>query len=133
VRYAKYALFAFAYFLLTATNAVAGDGCWACPLSSSSKLSTSSKQVTPMNVASTSTSKSPSLVTRMSDSTKRFASGTKNLFAPKKSTSRGVKSVQASKVAKDEKPGAFKSMFTPDPPPPPKTIKEWMSLKQVHP
>jgi hypothetical protein len=37
------------------------------------------------------------------------------------------------KSSKQEKPGFFKSLFQPEPPPPPKTIKEWMSLKRVQP
>jgi hypothetical protein len=130
VRNAKCTLMVSAYLLLSATNVLAGSsgrGCWACP------LGTKSQPLTPQNVASTSTSKSPSLATKMSDGTKRLASGTKNLFTAKKPTSRGMSHAQSSKFSRDEKPGLLKSMFNPEPPPPPKTIKEWMSLKQVHP
>jgi hypothetical protein len=35
--------------------------------------------------------------------------------------------------SKDEPPGFFQSLVTPEPPAPPKTIKEWMSLQQIHP
>jgi hypothetical protein len=37
------------------------------------------------------------------------------------------------KNSKQEKPGFFKSLFQPEPPPPPKTIKDWMSLERVQP
>jgi hypothetical protein len=42
-------------------------------------------------------------------------------------------SMQASKNLKEPQQGFFKSLFNPEPPPPPQTIKDWMKLKQIHP
>jgi hypothetical protein len=102
-----------------------------CPFSSDTASAT--VEVPTHTVASTTQSKSPSVVTKMSAGTRRLANNTKSMLTPKKPATRGTKVVQSSKKATDEKPGFFKSMFAPEPPPPPKTIKEWMSLKQVHP
>ncbi|HEY2893064.1 MAG TPA: hypothetical protein VGJ16_02580 [Pirellulales bacterium] len=58
-----------------------------------------------------------------------------SIFKPKTVTTRksGLTGVQKAKKTEQPKQGFFKSMFNPEPPPPPKTIKEWMSLKQIHP
>ncbi len=69
------------------------------------------------------------IITKVSDSTKR-------LFGAKKksvTSGSGGTSVVQPKTTRSEKPGFFKSLFQPEPPPPPKTIKEWMSLKKVQP
>ncbi len=82
-------------------------------------------------------SSSPSAVTNLSNGTKNLVTSTKNILTPKKQPSvrkSGTAGLQVAKGAKSaDKPGFFKSMFHPEPPPPPKTIKEWMSLKQIHP
>lgn len=88
------------------------------------------------NAAGTSKSiKTPQVVTKMTDGTKRLVSNTTNIFTPGKTTTRrsGTTNVEKAKKPPQEKQGFFKSMFNPEPPPPPKTIKEWMSLKQIHP
>jgi hypothetical protein len=88
------------------------------------------------NVPGTSgTLKTPRVVTKMADGTKRLASSTTSMLSPKKITTRksGTTSIERAKDTKEEKPGFFKSLFHSEPPPPPKTIKEWMSLKQIHP
>ena len=88
------------------------------------------------NASGTSKSiKTPQVVTKMTDGTKRLVSNTTNIFTPGKTTTRksGTTNVEKAKKPPQEKQGFFKSMFNPEPPPPPKTIKEWMSLKQIHP
>lgn len=79
--------------------------------------------------------KTPRVVTKMTDGTKRLASNTTGMLTPKKATTRksGTTDIKRAKNSKQEKPGFFKSLFSSEPPPPPKTIKEWMSLKQIHP
>jgi len=78
---------------------------------------------------------SPSVLTKMSNTTKRAVNNTKNALTPKKTVAKntGATKTYKPKAVKEEKPGFFKSLFNPEPPPPPKTIKEWMSLKQIHP
>ena len=139
MRYACMALVASALPLLVASPAAADSGCcglcglacW-CPWRSSAET-VSLNEVPTHTVARKTPAKSTSLATKMSNSTKRLASNTKDMLTPKKSSSRDTKVVQSSKTSREQKPGFFKSMFSPEPPPPPKTIKEWMSLKQVHP
>jgi hypothetical protein len=65
----------------------------------------------------------------------RLLASTTGFFKPKTVTTRksGLTGVQKAKRTEQPKQGFFKSMFNPEPPPPPKTIKEWMSLKQIHP
>ncbi|HTM54610.1 MAG TPA: hypothetical protein VL175_11310 [Pirellulales bacterium] len=65
----------------------------------------------------------------------RLVANPMNIFKPKTVTTRksGLTGVQKAKKTEQPKQGFFKSMFNPEPPPPPKTIKEWMSLKQIHP
>ncbi len=79
--------------------------------------------------------KSPQGIARITAAPKRFVSSTKNMLTPKKNVTRksGTTGIQRAKSSRDEKPGYFKSLFTSEPPPPPKTINEWMSLKQIHP
>lgn len=84
-----------------------------------------------------SNSSSPSVATNLSKRTKHFVTSPKDIFTQKKQPSVRKSGTTGLQVAKDskpaDKPGLFKSMFHPEPPPPPKTIKEWMSLKQIHP
>ncbi len=80
-------------------------------------------------------SKSAQRIARITSAPKRFVSSTKNMLTPKKTVTRksGTTGIQRAKSASNEKQGYFKSLFTSQPPPPPKTINEWMSLKQIHP
>jgi hypothetical protein len=80
-------------------------------------------------------SKSPTVVAKMTDGTKRLVSNTTGIFKPKTVTIRksGLTGTKNPKKSEPEKQGFFQSIFHPEPPPPPKTIKEWMSLKQIHP
>lgn len=80
-------------------------------------------------------SKMPAMVTKMTGGTKRLVTNTANKLSPKKTTTRksGTTGLVRAKDPREEKPGFFQSLFHPEPPPPPKTIKEWMSLKQIHP
>lgn len=96
----------------------------------------SKPQAKTTNASGTSKStKTPQVVTKMTDGTKRLVSNTTNIFTPGKTTTRksGTTGIEIAKKPPQEKQGFFKSMFNPEPPPPPKTIKEWMSLKQIHP
>jgi hypothetical protein len=80
-------------------------------------------------------SKTPQVVTKMTDGTKRLVGNTTSVFKPSKPTTRksGTTNIEIAKKPPQEKQGFFKSLFNPEPPPPPKTIKEWMALKQIHP
>jgi hypothetical protein len=74
----------------------------------------------------------PTVFAKMSSSTKRFVNNTKSIFSPKKKS----KSKSATGLVSRQKPpepGFFHKLFHPEPPPPPRTIEEWMSLKQIHP
>jgi hypothetical protein len=81
------------------------------------------------------TSKTPPVFARMKDGTQRFWTGTKNLFVAKKPPAKTHGATVIHRAARSEPPkqGFFKRWFNPDPPPPPKTVEEWMSLEQVHP
>ena len=61
--------------------------------------------------------------------------GTKNMFSSKKKAPKKVTGTTGiyTMHPKQEEPGFFHKLFHPEPPPPPKTIDEWMSLKQIHP
>lgn len=92
----------------------------------------SSKKILP----SKRTESKPTVITKMTNSTKRLVSNTTNKLTPKKNAATkksGTTAVYPKQTNKDEKQGFFKSMFNPEPPPPPKTVKEWMQLKQIHP
>jgi hypothetical protein len=84
--------------------------------------------------AETETARVP-LVKKMTGSTKRLVSNTTGMLTPKKTTIKksGTTAYYKAPLPPQEKPGFFKSLFQPEPPPVPKTIKEWMSLKQIHP
>ncbi|MEX0678195.1 MAG: hypothetical protein WD063_14020 [Pirellulales bacterium] len=81
------------------------------------------------------TSKTPPVFTKMTGGTKRFVSGTKNLFVAKKppAKKRGVTATHRAARAEPPKQGFFQRWFNPEPPPPPRTVEEWMSLEQIHP
>ena len=83
----------------------------------------------------TTASKTPQLLSKMTGGTKRLVSNTTGMFKPKTVTTRksGLTGVQKAKKPEQPKQGLIQSMLHPEPPPPPKTIKEWMSLKQIHP
>jgi hypothetical protein len=77
----------------------------------------------------------PQVFAKMGDGTKHFVSNTKNLFVPKKPPvkTRGVTATHHPQRPEPPKQSFFKRMFNPEPPPPPRTVGEWMSLEQVHP
>lgn len=81
----------------------------------------------------------PTVLDKMSAGTKRFVSNTKDALTPKKLTAKkpakksGTSTARKAKRPEPPKQGFFKQLFNPDPPPPPKTVEEWMSLEQVHP
>jgi hypothetical protein len=112
-----------------AASDASSKGSW-LPFSDSASKAAKTKKVS-------SNSSTPSVVTNLSNGTKHFVTSTKNILTPKKQPSVRKSGTTGMQVAKDskpaDKPGFFKSMFHPEPPPPPKTIKEWMSLKQIHP
>ena len=83
------------------------------------------------NASSTTTS--PSVIKQMADAPKRLVSNTKSMLTPKSKPAEKSVPIPTAKNPKESQQGFFKSMFNPDPPPPPQTIKEWMKLKQIHP
>ena len=112
------------------------DSSWWCPFgcchANPDKPGASVTQVSNTSSAA----KKPAVLTKVSASTKRLVNGTKNMLSFKKPTApvkrSGVIATHSSRP-KQEAPGFFQKLFHPEPPPPPKTIEEWMSLKQVHP
>lgn len=78
---------------------------------------------------------SPPVLANMGTSTKRFVSNTKNLLSFKKpaTTKQSGTTARYSLRPNRDEPGFFYKLFHPEPPPPPKTIDEWMSLEQIHP
>jgi hypothetical protein len=86
----------------------------------------------------TSVSKSqqtPTVLTKISQAPRQLVNNTKNLFVSKKQPSRkGASTVIKRQPRTEQKqPGFFKQLFRPEPPPPPRTVEEWMSLEQIHP
>lgn len=79
--------------------------------------------------------KAPPVVGKMTNGTKRLLTNPTSIFKPKPKqvNKSGTTKVTKAKRSEPGKQGFFKSMFNPEPPPPPKTIKEWMSLEQIHP
>jgi hypothetical protein len=80
----------------------------------------------------------PSMMTNITNAPKRFVSSTKNLLTPKKAPPAPAKhsttsSRTISKSNPPQSPGFFKSLFGSEPPPPPKSVGEWMKLEQVKP
>jgi hypothetical protein len=80
-------------------------------------------------------SRTPAVFAKMSDGTKRLVGNTKKLFVPAKPPvkRRGVTATHPARRPEPPKQSFFKRLFNPEPPPPPKTVNEWMSLKHVHP
>ncbi len=77
---------------------------------------------------------SPAVFTKVSGGTKRFVDGTKNLLSFKKPAPKRTLGLTGSPIGpKPKEPGFFYKLFHPAPPPPPRTIDEWMSLEQIHP
>ena len=96
------------------------------PFASGSKASTPAKNTGGSGVP---------IISSFSRGTKKLVSSPTSLLTSKKQTAirqSGTTGLLSSKP-KQEKPGFFKSLFHSEPPPPPKTIKEWMKLKQIHP
>jgi hypothetical protein len=89
----------------------------------------------PVKTTNVSQNTSTPVLTRLTGSTKRLATNTKNLFVSKKppAKKRGVTATRKAEHPEPPRQNVFKRWFNPDPPPPPKTVEEWMSLKQVHP
>lgn len=91
-----------------------------------------SKTMQPTNVSQTSAS--TPMLARMKGGTARFLTSTKNLFvANKPAKTRGVTATYPASRPQPAKPGFFRRWFSSDPAPAPKTVKEWMSLEQIHP
>jgi hypothetical protein len=110
------------------------EGAWWCPLGCCSHAETPQASVT--RVANVTTpAKKPQVLTKVSAGTKRFVAGTKNMLSLKKPApaKRTGTTATHSARSKHEEPGFFYKLFHPEPPPPPETIEEWMSLKQIHP
>ncbi len=53
-----------------------------------------------------------------------FLTKTKSIISPGKSSKSKKSQLNKSTQSKDQKPSMFKSMFSPEPPPPPQTVKE---------
>lgn len=117
-------------FAVAVPRAEAGDGC--SPFCWLGCCRHDAQPVGTTNVANT--SKTPPVFARMTSGTKRFVTGTKNLFVAKKPAAkkRGVTATRRAARPAPPKQGFFKRWFNPEPPPPPRTIEEWMSLEQIH-
>jgi hypothetical protein len=60
-----------------------------------------------------------------------FLAKSKEIISPNKTKpKKSATVVRKNTSSKNEKPSLFKSMFTPEPAPPPQTVKEWLSLKR---
>ncbi len=84
---------------------------------------------------SASSTKAPNVFTKMTSGTKRFFTNTKSLVTPKKppKKTRGVTAIHRAEKTEQPKQGFFSQLFHPQSTEPPRTVKEWMSLDQVHP
>jgi hypothetical protein len=80
-------------------------------------------------------SKTPTVLAKMKGGTQRFVNGTKDLFVAKKPPvkTRGATGTRHAKRPEPPKQSFFKRWFNPEPPPPPRTVDEWMKLDQIHP
>lgn len=119
-----YSTLALAMFTHARANA-ASHSAW-LPFSSGEKSSIAAK--------SSGSSTTP-IISSFSRGTKKLVSSPTSLLTSKKQTAvrqSGTTGLQVSNP-KQAKPGFFKSLFQSEPPPPPKTIKEWMKLKKVQP
>jgi hypothetical protein len=81
------------------------------------------------------TTSTPAAFSKLTSGTKRLASNTKNLFVARKPPAKklGVTATRRAERPQPPKQNFFKRWFNPEPPPPPQTVDEWMSLEQVHP
>lgn len=81
------------------------------------------------------TSKTPQAFAKMTSGTKRFFTNTKSLFVAKKppAKKRGVTATRRAARPEPPKQNIFKRLFNPEPPPPPRTVEEWMALEQIRP
>jgi hypothetical protein len=109
--------------------ALAAWPCW-CPFGSCG-ASGGGASVVP--VANQTTYKSPTVIAKMGYGTKKLMTNTKNLLTFNKSGNQNTMTAGYSTRTKHKEPGFFYKLFHPEPPPPPQTVKEWMSLEQIHP
>lgn len=79
--------------------------------------------------------KMPTLVTKMSNGTKRLVTGTKDLITPDKppQKTQGLVAVRKADKPKPPQQSLLGRIFNPKPTPPPSTVSEWMALDQVKP
>jgi hypothetical protein len=91
----------------------------------------------PGKAKSTSTSKPAPvrLANSFTNGTKSFVQNTANMFRPAKGTSVKSKPKTKQKQApnKNDEPGFWSRLFNSEPPPPPRTVEEWMRLEQIRP
>jgi hypothetical protein len=85
--------------------------------------------------AKSTSSKKPTMLTKMTTAPKRLITGTKNLLTPKKPPQKKTGVVAIRKAEKPQAPqqGWWGRTFNPKPTPPPSTVSEWMALEQVRP
>lgn len=86
-----------------------------------------------VSVANRGAASSPAVITKINSGTKRLVSNTKNLLTFNKPSAAGTSSANYSTTRKPKEPGFFYKLFHPEPPLPPQTVKEWMSLEQIRP
>jgi hypothetical protein len=85
-------------------------------------------------VANQTAYKSPTVIAKMGYGTKKLMTNTKNLLTFNKSAdNQNTMTAGYSTRTKHKEPGFFYKLFHPEPPAPPQTVKEWMSLEQIHP
>ncbi len=75
------------------------------------------------------------MIGKMTDGTRRLVNGTKSMLLPKKQQpvrKSGTTAIHK-KNAEPPKQGFFHSWFHSEPPQTPRTMREWMALKQVQP
>ena len=84
--------------------------------------------------SASSSGKSQNILTKMTSPARRLLTSTKNLLVPKKNPQENKAKVTSVRRHGKEKPqqGFFTRLFQ-GPPPPPRTMKEWMDLEQIHP
>ena len=110
--------------------ALAAWPCW-CPFGS---CGASGGEASVVPVANHTAYKSPNVMAKMGNGTKKLVTNTKNLLTFNKSgTNQNTMTAGYSTRTKHKEPGFFYKLFHPEPPPPPQTVKEWMSLEQIHP
>ncbi len=79
--------------------------------------------------------KSPNFLTKMTSGPRRLLASTKNLLVPDKKPPAKKATVTNVRRHAKTKPqrGFFEQLFHPGPPPPPRTMGEWMALDQPRP